>query len=81
MCEPTRRNFALTGADAFTVQPNRILELNWRRVATLDKPGLHMKVAVKNKKGEREIRRDYYFYNSRGGCPKQPAVERGRPPM
>ncbi|HEY6393313.1 MAG TPA: caspase family protein [Bryobacteraceae bacterium] len=52
------------GAEAFTVSPDKILELNWRLARPLDKPAVHIKVAVKNKKGDKENKKDYYFYNS-----------------
>jgi hypothetical protein len=53
------------GSDPFTVSSDKILELNWRIITPLDKPALHMKVAVKSKKGDKERKKDYYFYNPR----------------
>lgn len=54
---------ATVGADDFGVSPDKILYLNWQRMEYSVKPAMHVKVAVKNKKGTKEDKKDYYFYS------------------
>jgi hypothetical protein len=51
------------GANDFEVSPDKVLYLNWQRMEYSVKPALHVKVAVKNKKGTKEDKKDYYFYS------------------
>jgi hypothetical protein len=49
------------GANDFNISPGRILELANQPEQS---SRLHVKVAVKNKKGDKENKKDYYFYNA-----------------
>jgi hypothetical protein len=52
------------GANAFEVSPDKILQLNWQRMEYSDTPACHVKVGVKNKKGTKDDKKDYYFYSA-----------------
>ena len=52
------------GAYPFTVSPDKILQLNWQRMENSDTPACHVKVAVKNKKGTKDDKKDFYFYSA-----------------
>jgi hypothetical protein len=52
------------GATDFNVSPDKVLELNWRLLTSSDKPAFHVKVAIMNKKGTKEDKKDYYFYSA-----------------
>ena len=52
------------GANAFEVSPDKILQLNWQRMEYSDTPACHVKVAVKNKKGTKDDKKEYYFYSA-----------------
>jgi hypothetical protein len=54
---------ATVGADDFDVSPDKVLYLNWQRMEYSVKPALHVKVAVKNRKGTKDDKKDYYFYS------------------
>lgn len=65
----TKTSFAFTASccfSSFTVTPDKILELtNQLQPNQVEQVSrLHVKVAIKNKKGDKEDKKDFYFYNS-----------------